>query len=161
LPAISSSRFVDHFTDSWLDLRNLRRDDPDIRFYPEYRLDDFLTESAGLETRAFFNAMVRENLPAVNVVTSDFTWVNERLARHYGLPHVSGAALRKVRLPPAAPMAGFSPRRRFLRSLQTALDLTRPPWRLGHGSADGRTSAAAAAGSPGGRARHSRRTDDS
>jgi hypothetical protein len=101
------SRFVDHFTDSWLDLRNLRRDDPDIRFYPEYRLDDFLTESAGLETRAFFNAMVRENLPAVNVVTSDFTWVNERLARHYGLPHVSGAALRKVRLPAGSPYGGL------------------------------------------------------
>lgn len=101
------SRFVNHFTDSWLDLRNLRRDDPDIRLYPEYRLDDFLTESAGLETRAFFTAMVRENLPAVTVVDSDFTWVNERLARHYALPAVSGSAMRKVRLPAVSPYGGL------------------------------------------------------
>ncbi len=99
--------FVHHFTDSWLNLRALRRDDPDIRLYPEYRLDDYLVESMGLETRAFFTAMVRENLPAATVIDADFTFVNDRLARHYGLAPLSGSALRKIALPAGSPYGGL------------------------------------------------------
>jgi hypothetical protein len=99
---ISSSgfeRFVNHFTDCWLNLRELRRDDPDIRLYPEYRLDDYLIESMGMETRAFFTAMLRDNLPAASLIKSEFALVNDRLARHYGLPEVRGSALRRIDLP--------------------------------------------------------------
>lgn len=92
-------RFVNHFTDCWLNLRELRRDDPDIRLYPEYRLDDYLVESMGMETRAFLTAMLRENLPAASLIKSEFALVNDRLARHYGLPEVTGSALRRVNLP--------------------------------------------------------------
>ena len=56
-------RFVRHFTEGWLNLSELRRDDPNIRLYPEYRLDDYLVESMARETRAFFATMIRENLP--------------------------------------------------------------------------------------------------
>lgn len=101
------TRFVNHFTDSWLNLRALRRDDPDIRLYPEYRLDDYLVESMGLETRAFFTAMIRENLPAVTVIDADFTFVNDRLARHYGLAPLSGSTLRKISLPTDSPYGGL------------------------------------------------------
>lgn len=101
------TRFVNHFTDSWLNLRALRRDDPDIRLYPEYRLDDYLVESAGLETRAFFTAMIRENLPATSVIDSDFTFVNDRLAKHYQLAPLTGSALRKVTLPADSPYGGL------------------------------------------------------
>ncbi|HEX4951266.1 MAG TPA: DUF1592 domain-containing protein, partial [Blastocatellia bacterium] len=101
------TRFVNHFTDSWLNLRALRRDDPDIRLYPEYRLDDYLVESMGLETRAFFTAMIRENLPAVTVIDADFTFVNDRLAKHYGLAPMTGSALRKVTLPANSPYGGL------------------------------------------------------
>ena len=101
------ARFVNHFTDCWLNLRELRRDDPDIRLYPEYRLDDYLVESMGLETRAFFTAMLRENLPATSLIQSDFAFVNDRLARHYGLPAVNGASLRRVELPKGSPYGGL------------------------------------------------------
>lgn len=100
-------RFVTHFTDYWLSLRDLRRDDPDIRLYPEYRLDDYLVESMGLETRAFFTAMIRENLPASTLIDADFTFANDRLARHYGLPTMAGSAVRKVTLPPNSPYGGL------------------------------------------------------
>ncbi|MFN0107848.1 MAG: DUF1592 domain-containing protein [Blastocatellia bacterium] len=100
-------RFVTHFTDYWLSLRDLRRDDPDIRLYPEYRLDDYLVESMGLETRAFFTAMIRENLPASTLIAADFTFANDRLAQHYGLPAMPGSALRKVTLPKDSPYGGL------------------------------------------------------
>jgi mono/diheme cytochrome c family protein len=100
-------RFVRHFTDYWLSLRDLRRDDPDIRLYPEYRLDDYLVESMGLETRAFFTALVRENLPATTLVDANFTFANDRLARHYNLPPLTGSAVRKVSLPKDSPYGGL------------------------------------------------------
>lgn len=107
---ISSSgfeRFVNHFTDCWLNLRELRRDDPDIRLYPEYRLDDYLVESMGMETRAFLTAMLRENLPAASLIKSEFALVNDRLARHYGLPEVTGSAMRRVDLPKDSAYGGL------------------------------------------------------
>ncbi len=100
-------RFVNHFTDCWLNLRELRRDDPDIRLYPEYRLDDYLVESMGMETRAFFTAMLRENLPADSLIKSDFALVNDRLARHYGLPEVAGSGLRLIDLPKDSAYGGL------------------------------------------------------
>jgi hypothetical protein len=100
-------RFVTYFTDYWLSLRDLRRDDPDIRLYPEYRLDDYLVESMGLETRAFFSAMIRENLPASTLIAADFTFANDRLAKHYGLPPMAGSAMRKVALPQGSPYGGL------------------------------------------------------
>lgn len=100
-------RFVNHFTDCWLNLRELRRDDPDIRLYPEYRLDDYLVESMGQETRAFFTAMLRENLPAASLIKSEFALVNDRLARHYGLPEVTGSALRRIDLPKNSAYGGL------------------------------------------------------
>jgi hypothetical protein len=100
-------RFVRNFTDYWLNLRHVRRDDPDIRLYPEYRFDNYLVESMEQETRTFFTAMIRENLPAVSLVTSDFIYANDRLVRHYGLPPVRGSAMRAVKLPPGSPLGGI------------------------------------------------------
>jgi hypothetical protein len=92
-------RFINNFTAYWLNLRHVRRDDPDIRLYPEYRFDDYLVESMEMETRAFVTAMIRENLPAGVLVQSDFTFANDRLARHYQLPSIAGSAVRRVSLP--------------------------------------------------------------
>lgn len=121
-----SRRFVDAFLDYWLDLRKMDATAPDGTLYPDYYLDDLLTESAGEETRLFFAELLRGNLPARNIVDSKFAMLNERLSEHYGLyvndpvptddtahseapaaepkeptkhPYVQGVALRKVDLP--------------------------------------------------------------
>ncbi|MFM8890460.1 MAG: DUF1592 domain-containing protein [Planctomycetia bacterium] len=100
-------RFVRHFTDCWLNLAALRTTDPDVALFPEYRLDDYLVDSMGRETRSFFAAMIRENLPATAVVQTDFAFVNDRLARHYGLPEVVGSAIQKVAVPADSPYGGL------------------------------------------------------
>ncbi|MCA1596253.1 MAG: DUF1592 domain-containing protein, partial [Chloroflexi bacterium] len=94
-----AEQFVDAFLDYWLDLRKTDSTSPDETLYPDYYLDDFLTESSVDETRAFFRELIRENLPARNLVSSDFVMVNQRLARLYGLPGVQGAEIRRVELP--------------------------------------------------------------
>lgn len=100
-------RFVKSFTGYWLNLRHLRRDDPDKRLYPEYQLDEYLVDSLERETLAFFTAMVRDNLPIRNLVDAGFVYVNERLAKHYQLEPAAGAALRPVALPQDSPLGGL------------------------------------------------------
>jgi hypothetical protein len=94
-----SRRFVDAFLDYWLDLRHIVATAPDSTLYPDYYLDDLLTESALEETQLFFAELLRADLPARNIVASDFAMLNERLASHYGLPAKEGVALRRVSLP--------------------------------------------------------------
>ena len=100
-------RFIRAFTDYWLNLRHVRRDEPDIRLYPEYRFDDYLVDSMAEETRAYFAGLIRDNLPAKNLVQADFTYANDRMARHYGLPALKGSAMRKVTLPAGSPLGGL------------------------------------------------------
>jgi hypothetical protein len=100
-------RFVKSFTDYWLNLRFVRRDDPDLRLYPEYRLDEYLVDSMDRETRTFFTAMVRENLPVRTLIDADFVFANERLAKHYGLPSLLGSAIRRVPVPKESPLGGL------------------------------------------------------
>jgi mono/diheme cytochrome c family protein len=100
-------RFVDAFLDYWLDLRKIVATAPDAALYPDYYLDDLLSESALEETQLFFAELLRGDLPARNVVASDFAMLNERLAAHYGLPPVEGVAVRKVPLPADSPRGGL------------------------------------------------------
>lgn len=100
-------RFIEAFTDYWLDLRHVRRDEPDVRLHPEYRFDDYLAESMALESRAFVTSLIRDNLPARSIVEADFVHANDRLARHYGLPPLAGHAVRRVPLPPDSPRGGL------------------------------------------------------
>ena len=102
-----SRRFTDAFLDYWLDLRRADATSPDAGLYPDYYLDDLLVESAVEETRRFFTELVRGDLPARNLVSSDFAMVNERLALHYGLPPVQGVAVRRVSLPKDSPRGGL------------------------------------------------------
>ena len=94
-----SKRFTEAFLDYWLDLRRIVATSPDEALYNEYYLDDLLAESAVFETREFFTELLRGDLPARNVISSDFAMLNEKLAAHYGLPPVEGVAIRKVALP--------------------------------------------------------------
>jgi mono/diheme cytochrome c family protein len=94
-----AERFVDAFTDYWLDLRKTDATAPDADLYPDYYLDDLLPDSAADEARLFVAELVRTNRPAKDLVAADWTFLNDRLAAHYGLPPVGGVALRKVPLP--------------------------------------------------------------
>lgn len=102
-----SKDFTDAFLDYWLDLRKLNDTTPDVVLYPDYYLDDLLTESALNETQLFFDYLIRKNLPVRNIVQSDFTMLNSHLAHHYGLPPVEGVAMRYTELPPKSVRGGL------------------------------------------------------
>lgn len=98
-----SERFVRHFTGQWLDLDALHEMKPD-RIYAEY--DEDLAWSIGEETRLFFEEVLERNLPVTEFVHSDWSILNERLAKHYGISGVSGMDMRRVSLPPDAHRGG-------------------------------------------------------
>jgi hypothetical protein len=102
-----SRRFVDAFTDYWLDLRKIDDTSPSATIYNDYELDEPLKLAALDETRLFFAELLRADLPARNIVASDFTFLNERLATHYGIPGVAGAKMRRVALPPGSERGGL------------------------------------------------------
>jgi len=102
-----SGRFVEAFLAYWLQLRRLSVTTPDPDMYPDYYLDDLLTESAQDETQAYFAELLRGNLPARDIVDSDFAMLNERLAVHYGVPGVEGVAIRRVELPEGCVRGGL------------------------------------------------------
>ncbi len=102
-----AGRFVDNFTDQWLGLRAIDDTTPDGKLYPEYARNDQLKRSSVLETRAFFQRMLQENLGVREFVAADWTFANEALAKHYAIPGVTGLALRKVSLPADSPYGGL------------------------------------------------------
>ena len=102
-----SRRFVDAFTDYWLDLRKIDDTSPSATIYNDYELDDPLKLAALAETQLFFAELLRADLPARNILASDFTYLNERLATHYGIPGVSGAKMRRVALPKGSERGGL------------------------------------------------------
>ena len=102
-----SRRFVDAFTDYWLDLRKIDDTSPSATIYNDYELDEPLKLAALEETQLFFAELLRADLPARNIVASDFTYLNERLATHYGVPGVAGAKMRRVALPPGSERGGL------------------------------------------------------
>lgn len=110
-----SERFVNSFIDYWLDLRDILANAPDAILYPDYYLDDELTEASVFETRAFFTELIDKDLPARNVVDSDFVFANERLAKLYGMEPFEGIKLRKVLVPKDSPRGGLMTQASVLR----------------------------------------------
>ena len=100
-------RFGEAFLDYWVDLRKIEDSTPSTTLYNDYYLDDALTEAAVAETRLFWDELIRRDLPARNLIDCDFTFLNERLATHYGIPGVKGIAMRRVPLPPDSVRGGF------------------------------------------------------
>jgi len=107
LSSSRSQQFLNAFLDYWLDLRKVNENTPDQILYPEYYLDDLLTESAEMQTRLFFAHLVEKNLPVASLAQSSFTFLNSHLAQHYGLPAVEGSAMRKVVLPAGSARGGL------------------------------------------------------
>jgi mono/diheme cytochrome c family protein len=86
---------VSNFVGQWLQLRNLEaKVRPDILTFPDF--DDNVREAFRRETELLFSYIVRENRSALELLNADYTFVNERLARHYGIPGVYGTRFRKV-----------------------------------------------------------------
>src|SRR6185369_8124245 len=99
-----AAAFTTNFAGQWLDLRKIDDTQPDRALYPEY--DDILKVAMVKETLLFFDEVLQNDLSLTNFVASDFTMLNERLARHYGIPGVTGTEFRKVALPPDSHRGG-------------------------------------------------------
>jgi hypothetical protein len=85
------------FASQWLRLQDLDKIFPDYLLYPQY--DDTLARAMKKETELFFDSIVREDRSVIDLLTADYSFVNERLAKHYEIPNVTGSAFQRVTLP--------------------------------------------------------------
>lgn len=93
-----SEALVRNFTAQWLYLRNLESVLPDEELFLNF--DDSLRNSFRTETEMFFSSIMRDDRSIVDLVGANYTFLNERLAKHYGIPNVYGSNFRRVTLPP-------------------------------------------------------------
>jgi hypothetical protein len=91
-----SRSITTNFADQWLHLRNLEAASPDARLFPDF--DDNLRQAFRQETQLFVESVLREDRSLLDLITADYTFLNERLAKHYGIPHVYGSRFRRVAL---------------------------------------------------------------
>jgi hypothetical protein len=91
-----SRTLVTNFASQWLRLRNLASITPDMRLFPDF--DDNLRQAFRQETELFFESVLREDRSVLDLLSANYTFVNERLARHYGIPHVYGSRFRRITL---------------------------------------------------------------
>jgi hypothetical protein len=93
-----SQALIENFADQLLYLRNLPATSPDGVYYPNW--DDELRKSFRRETELLFESIMREDRSVVDLLTADYTFLNERLAQHYGIPNIYGSQFRRVTLGP-------------------------------------------------------------
>ena len=106
---------INNFTGQWLQLRNLEsKVAPDLLMFPDF--DDNIRKAFRRETEMFFGYILRENRSAMELLSADYTFVNERLAKHYGIPGVYGSRFRQVKI--------ADPNRRGLLGQGSILSLT-------------------------------------
>jgi mono/diheme cytochrome c family protein len=100
-----SRALVDNFAGQWLHIRNVAVHQPS----PEtlFHFDDNLRKAFEQETQLFFESIMRENRSVLDLLDADYTYLNERLARHYGISGVLGERFRRVALPPGSPRGGL------------------------------------------------------
>ena len=91
-----SEELVKNFAGQWLGLRTLQNQTPEGTIYPDF--DDNLRQSMRTEAEMFFESILREDRSVIELLTADYTFVNERLAAHYGIPNVYGTQFRRVKL---------------------------------------------------------------
>ncbi|MBC8347377.1 MAG: DUF1592 domain-containing protein, partial [Verrucomicrobia bacterium] len=97
--------FTKNFTGQWLDLRHINFTEPDANLYPEF--DELLRLSMVSETELFFQEILDKDLSLLNFIESGFTYLNGRLASHYGIEGVVGQKFRRVKLPPDSMRGGL------------------------------------------------------
>lgn len=100
-----SKSLTTDFAGQWLYLRNLAAAVPDARLFPDF--DDNLRQAMQRETELFFENVVKEDRSVIDLLGADYTFLNERLAKHYGIPNVYGSNFRKVALGPESMRGGL------------------------------------------------------
>ena len=91
-----ASALTKNFAGQWLGLRNLAGHAPVVDQFPDF--DDNLRQAFRRETELLFNSLLEEDRSVLDLLTADYTFVNERLARHYGIPGIRGSEFRRVKL---------------------------------------------------------------
>ncbi len=100
-----SRALVTNFASQWLYLRNLASITPDMRLFPDF--DDNLRQAFRTETELFFESIMREDRSVLDLLSADYTFVNERLAKHYGIPYIYGSRFRRVQLEDGSKRGGL------------------------------------------------------
>ena len=100
-----ADELASNFAGQWLYLRNLEANVPVQAIFPNF--DDTLREGLRRETELFFSSIVREDRNVLDLLDADYTYVNDRVAQHYGIPNVQGNHFRRVQLPPDSPRRGL------------------------------------------------------
>ncbi|MCR9197684.1 MAG: DUF1588 domain-containing protein [Planctomycetaceae bacterium] len=100
-----SDRMIKSFCDQWLNLRSWNKVSPSLKLYPKY--DDLLHHYLPLETRAYLAYLIRENRPVEHLIDSNYTFLNQRLAQHYGIEGITGQQLRKISFDREVPRGGL------------------------------------------------------
>jgi hypothetical protein len=100
-----SRNLVNNFAEQWLYLRNLESLTPDLRLFPDF--DDNLRQAFRKETELFFESVMREDRSVLDLLKADYTYLNERLAKHYGIPNVYGSRFRRVSLEKGSERGGL------------------------------------------------------
>jgi len=100
-----SESMVTNFAAQWLYLRDIEAKNPDEVLFPDF--DETLRDAFHRETEMFLDSVLRENRSVLDLLTANYTFLNERLAEHYGIPHVKGSYFRRVDLPENSPRAGL------------------------------------------------------
>ncbi len=91
-----SMSLVGNFASQWLHLRNLASVRPNMRLYPDF--DDNLRQAFRRETELLLESVIREDRSVLDMLRADYTFVNQRLAKHYGIPNVYGSRFRRIEL---------------------------------------------------------------
>jgi len=100
-----SESMVTNFAAQWLFLRDIESKQPDEILFPDF--DETLRAAFRRETELFLDSVLRENRSVLELLTANYTFLNERLATNYGIPNVQGSYFRRVTLPAGSPRAGL------------------------------------------------------
>lgn len=93
-----ANEFISNFTGQWLNVRSMTASEPVVDLFPDF--DSTLREAFRREIELFFSSIIKEDRSILDMLTADYTFVNERLAKHYGIPDVYGEQFRRVQLGP-------------------------------------------------------------
>jgi len=100
-----SESMVTNFAAQWLYLRDIDAKVPDEILFPDF--DETLRQAFSRETELFIDSILRDNRSVLDLLTANYTFVNERLAKHYGIPSIQGSFFRRVSFPPDSPRGGL------------------------------------------------------